>query len=146
MEEESRRRNDGVVGREVGGKGNEGVAGYVKQIAGSIGYVEYAYVLQNKLAYTLMQNTAGKYVPPNAEASRRPRRPPIGRRQGLQPGHDQYAGANAWPITATTFVVMYKRPKNAAASASAKKFFSWAMTKGQKQAAASTMCRFRRRW
>ncbi|MGN6057231.1 MAG: phosphate ABC transporter substrate-binding protein PstS, partial [Sphingomicrobium sp.] len=52
----------------IGGKGNEGVAGYVKQIPYSIGYVEYAYVVQNKMAYTLMQNAAGKYVAPNARS------------------------------------------------------------------------------
>ena len=50
----------------IGGKGNEGVAGYVRQVANSIGYVEYAYVLQNKMAYTTVQNAAGNFVSPNA--------------------------------------------------------------------------------
>ena len=77
----------------IGGKGNEGVAGYVKQIPYSIGYVEYAYVKQNKMAYTLMQNSAGKFVAPNAQSFRggcSDRR--LGAREGLQPGDDQCAG------------------------------------------------------
>jgi len=119
----------------VGGKGNEGVAAYVKQIPYSIGYVEYAYVLQNKMVYTLVQNSAGKFVSPNA------------RTFAAAASHANWAnakdfylvmtnapGADSYPITATTFVLMYKQPKNPAATASAKKFFGWALTKGQPQA------------
>jgi phosphate transport system substrate-binding protein len=119
----------------IGGKGNEGVAGYVKQIPYSIGYVEYAYVKQNKLAYTLMQNASGKFVSPNASTF------------GAAAATADWAhakdfnlvmtnapGANSYPIAATTFVLMYKQPKNAANSASARKFFAWALTKGQPQA------------
>ncbi len=77
----------------IGGKGNEGVAGYVKQIPYSIGYVEYAYVMQNKMAYTLMQNSAGKFVAPNAQDLRcRGGDRRLGAREGLQPGDDQRAG------------------------------------------------------
>ena len=120
----------------VGGKGNEGVAAYVKQIPGSLGYVEYAYVIQNKMTYAVMQNKAGKFVAPNAASF-----------QAAAATADwshatdfdlvmtNAPGANAYPITATTFVLMYKRPKNAASSGSAKKFFKWALEKGQKQAA-----------
>ena len=63
----------------IGGKGNEGVAGYVRQIPYSVGYVEYAYVVQNKMAFTLMQNSAGKFVAPNAKTLPPPRQPRIGR-------------------------------------------------------------------
>ena len=77
----------------VGGKGNEGVASYVKQIKGAIGYVELSYALQNKMSYAAMQNAAGNWVQPNAEIVRRRRRQRrLGQRQGLQPGHHQRAG------------------------------------------------------
>jgi phosphate transport system substrate-binding protein len=120
----------------IGGKGNEGVAGYVKQIPYSIGYVEYAYVIQNKMAYTLMQNSAGKFVSPNSKSF------------AAAASHANWAGAKdfflvmtnapgaeSYPITASTFVLMYKQPKNAEGTAAAKKFFNWALTKGQPQAA-----------
>jgi phosphate transport system substrate-binding protein len=120
----------------VGGKGNEGVAAYVNQIPYSIGYVEYAYVLQNKMVYTQVQNSAGKFIAPSARSF------------AAAASHANWAGAkdfflvmtnapgaDSYPITATTFVLMYKQPKNAAGSASAKKFFNWALTKGQPQAA-----------
>ena len=119
----------------VGGKGNEGVAAYVNQIPYSIGYVEYAYVLQNKMAYTLVQNSAGKFISPSQRSF------------GAAASHANWAGAkdfylvmtnapgaDSYPITATTFVLMYKQPKNAAGSASTLKFFNWALTKGQPQA------------
>jgi len=119
----------------IGGKGNEGVAAYVKQIPYSIGYVEYAYVTQNKMAYTLMQNSAGKFVAPNTKTF------------AAAAGTADWAhakdfnlvmtnapGASSYPITASTFVLMHKQPKNAAASSSARKFFNWALTKGQPQA------------
>ena len=120
----------------IGGKGNEGVAGYVKQIPYSIGYVEYAYVIQNKMAYAVMQNAAGKFVAPSAASF------------AAAASHANWAaakdfnlvmtnapGATSYPITATTFVLMNKKPRNAAASADALKFFRWSLEKGQKQAA-----------
>ena len=82
----------------IGGKGNEGVAGYVKQIPYSIGYVEYAYVVQNKMAYTLMQNAAGKFVAPEREELRgRGRDGGLGACEGFQPGDDQRAGPERLP-------------------------------------------------
>jgi phosphate transport system substrate-binding protein len=120
----------------IGGKGNEGVAAYVNQLPYSIGYVEYAYVLQNKMAYTQLQNSAGKFITPNARSF------------AAAASHANWAGAkdfflvmtnapgaDSYPVTATTFVLMYKNPKNPAGSASAKKFFGWALSKGQPQAA-----------
>ena len=120
----------------VGGKGNEGVAAYVNQIAYSIGYVEYAYVLQNKMVFTQVQNSAGKFIAPNARSF------------AAAASHANWAnakdfflvmtnapGADSYPITATTFVLMYKQPKNKQGSDSAKKFFGWALAKGQPQAA-----------
>ena len=120
----------------IGGKGNEGVAGYVKQIPYSIGYVEYAYVVQNKMAYTLMQNGAGKFVAPNAKSfAAAAATADWAHAKDFNLVMTNAPGPNAYPITASTFVLMYKQPKNAASSASARKFFNWALTKGQPQAA-----------
>jgi phosphate transport system substrate-binding protein len=119
----------------IGGKGNEGVAAYVKQIPYSIGYVEYAYVVQNKMAYTLMQNSAGKFVAPSAKTfAAAAATADWAHARDFNLVMTNAPGANAYPITASTFVLMYKQPKNAATSASARKFFSWALTKGQPQA------------
>jgi phosphate transport system substrate-binding protein len=120
----------------VGGKGNEGVAAYVRQIPGSLGYVEYAYVIQNRMTYALMQNKAGKFVAPNAASFQAAAATADwAHAKDFNLVMTNAPGANAYPITATTFVLMYKQPKNAASSASAKKFFKWALEKGQKQAA-----------
>ena len=120
----------------IGGKGNEGVAGYVKQIPYSIGYVEYAYVKQNNLAFTMMQNSTGKFVAPNAKSfAAAAATADWGHAKDFNLVMTNAPGANSYPIAATTFVLMYKQPKNAATSASARKFFNWALTKGQPQAA-----------
>ncbi|HSQ95187.1 MAG TPA: phosphate ABC transporter substrate-binding protein PstS [Croceibacterium sp.] len=121
----------------VGGKGNEGVAGYVKQIPGSIGYVEYAYVIQNKMTYALVQNKAGKFIAPNQKSFQAAAATADwAHAQDFFLVMTNAPGEAAYPITATTFVLMYKKPKNAASSASATKFFRWALEKGQKQATA----------
>jgi phosphate transport system substrate-binding protein len=120
----------------IGGKGNEGVAGYVKQIPYSIGYVEYAYVIQNKMAYTLMQNAAGKFVAPNAKTfAAAAATADWSHARDFNLVMTNAPGASSYPIAASTFVLMYKQPKNAAASQQARKFFNWALTKGQPQAA-----------
>ena len=119
----------------IGGKGNEGVAGYVKQLPYSIGYVEYAYVVQNKMAFTLMQNAAGKLVAPNAKTfAAAAATADWSHARDFNLVMTNAPGANSYPITASTFVLMYKQPKNAAATAAAKKFFGWALAKGQPQA------------
>ena len=121
----------------VGGKGNEGVAGYVKQIPGSIGYVEYAYALQNHIPWALVRNSSGKFVEPNTAAFQA-----AAGTVDWSHAKDFYLlmtnapGASAWPIAATTWVMMYKQPKNQANSDSAKKFFNWSLSKGQKEALA----------
>jgi phosphate transport system substrate-binding protein len=120
----------------VGGKGNEGVAEYVNRIKGSIGYVEYAYVIQNKMTYGQVQNSTGAFVKPDvanfqaAAAS-----------ADWSKAEDYYLvitnapGATAYPISATVFILMYKQPKDAARSAAAIEFFRWALEHGQEQAA-----------
>lgn len=125
------------MARRSGRKGNEGVAGYVKQISGSIGYVEYAYALQNKLSHALVQNKAGRYVQPNAQSfAAAAATADWAKTKDFNLVMTNAPGANAWPIAASVFVLMYKEPKNAANNADAKKFFNWSLTKGQRQALA----------
>ena len=121
----------------VGGKGNEGVAAYVKQIKDSLGYVELAYALQNKMAYAAVQNKAGKFVEPSLESF-----------QAAAASADWKStkdfhlvitnadGDKSWPIAASVFVMMYKTPKDAAHSKAVFDFFKWSLEKGQKQAEA----------
>jgi phosphate transport system substrate-binding protein len=119
----------------IGGKGNEGVAGYVNQIPYSIGYVEYAYVLQNHMAYTLIQNAAGKFVAPGPKSfAAAAATADWAHAKDFNLVMTNAPGPNSYPITASTFVLMYRQPKNAAASQQARKFFDWALTRGQPQA------------
>lgn len=119
----------------VGGKGNEGVAGYVKQIPNSIGYVEYAYVVQNKMTYAQLQNAAGTFVSPNAETfSNAAESADWKNAKDFNLVMTNAPGANAYPITATTFILMPKRPKDKAKSDAAIAFFRHALEKGQGEA------------
>ncbi|HET7362585.1 MAG TPA: phosphate ABC transporter substrate-binding protein PstS, partial [Burkholderiales bacterium] len=121
----------------VGGKGNEGVASYVQRIDGAIGYVEYAYAKQNKMAVVLVKNREGEFVAPNAKAF-----------QGAAAGADwtgapgmyliltDAPGKGAWPIAGATFILMHKvqdKPENAR---QVLKFFTWAYDKGDAMAQA----------
>jgi len=121
----------------IGGKGNEGVAAYVKQISGGIGYVELSYALQNHMAYARLKNAAGNYVLPSDETFSA-----AAASADWTSAKDFYLvmtnapGANSYPITATTFVLMYKQPKNPQLTQQALKFFRWSLEKGQAQAAA----------
>ena len=115
----------------VGAKGNEGVAGNVANAQNSIGYVEYAYAIQNKLTYTKMVNKDGKTVAPvsaafaaaaaNADWEHAP---------GFYQILTDQPGADSWPITASTFILMHKKPQDVAAAAAALKFFNWAYVNG----------------
>jgi phosphate transport system substrate-binding protein len=121
----------------VGGKGNEGVASYVQRIAGAIGYVEYAYALQNKMAYAQVQNRDGNFVTPNIESFRAAA---AGAQWDKAPGMyliltDQ-AGKNSWPIAGATFILVYKTPEKADRAKEVLKFFDWAYTDGDKLATA----------
>ena len=119
----------------IGAKGNEGVANNVAQTKGSIGYVEYAYALQNKLTYTKMVNKDGKTVAPTSEAFQAAA---AGADWSPKPGFGvilaNQPGAASWPMTAGTWILMYKQPKDPAASAEALKFFDWAYKNGDKMA------------
>ncbi|WP_042327074.1 phosphate ABC transporter substrate-binding protein PstS [Paraburkholderia ginsengisoli] len=119
----------------VGGKGNEGVAAYVNRLKNSIGYVEYAYVLQNKMTYGSIQNKAGNFVEPNAKSFQAAAATADWTKaQDFDLVMTDAAGPDAYPVTATTFIVMYKQPKNAAQSKATIDFFKWALEKGQQQA------------
>ncbi|WP_162250626.1 phosphate ABC transporter substrate-binding protein PstS [Lysobacter sp. Root604] len=121
----------------IGGKGNEGVAAYVKQIQGGIGYVELSYALQNKMAYSRLKNAAGNYVLPSDETFQA-----AAASADWASAKDFYLvmtnapGEKSWPITATNFILMYKQPKNAAGAKNAKEFFRWAYANGDAQAKA----------
>ena len=119
-----------------GGKGNEGVAAYVKQLKNSIGYVEYAYAKQNALAWTQMKNQAGNFVQPeqksfaaaaaNAKWDSAP---------GMGVVLTEQPGADSWPVTSATFILVYKeqtKPENGRTTLA---FFDWAFEKGAKTAA-----------
>jgi phosphate transport system substrate-binding protein len=119
----------------IGAKGNEGVANNVANTKGSIGYVEYAYAKQNKLTFTQMVNKDGKPVAPTSEAFQAAAanadwksQPGFGVILANQPG------ATSWPMTAATWILMYKTPQDAANSTEALKFFDWAYKKGGKMA------------
>ncbi|MDO9425271.1 MAG: phosphate ABC transporter substrate-binding protein PstS [Methylobacterium sp.] len=118
-----------------GGKGNEGVTATVKQVPNAIGYVESAYAKQNKLSHALIQNKAGKFPQPDdkafqaAAASADWKSAP-----GFGISLTDPAGENAWPITAATFILVYKEPADAAKAADVLKFFDWAYKNGDKLA------------
>ena len=119
----------------VGGKGNEGVASYVKQIDGSIGYVEYAYALQNKMTVTQVENRGGKFVAPTPQSFKA-----AAASADWIKAKDYYliltdtAGKDSWPIAGSTFILMHKTQANAAQAKEALKFFRWAYAKGTAQA------------
>ena len=120
----------------IGAKGNEGVANNVMQTKGAIGYVEYAYAKQNKLSHTRMINAEGKAVQPDLKSFM------AAAANADWKGTPGYAvvltnqpGADSWPMTAATFILMHKAPTDAATAGEALKFFDWAYRKGDKMAA-----------
>ncbi|MBX7198399.1 MAG: phosphate ABC transporter substrate-binding protein PstS [Rhodospirillaceae bacterium] len=119
----------------IGAKGNEGVAGMTTQTDGAIGYVEYAFAKQNKMTTISLINKDGKVVEPKASAF-----------QAAAAGADwanakgyylvltNQAGADSWPITGASFILVHRQPQNAGAVGDALKFFSWAYKNGGKMA------------
>jgi phosphate transport system substrate-binding protein len=119
----------------VGAKGNEGVSGNIGQAKNTIGYVEYAYAKQNKLAYTGLVNKAGKTVQPETAAFQAAA---SNADWANAPGYyliltDQ-PGDKSWPIVASTFILMHKDATDKASSQEAIKFFKFAFEKGTKMA------------
>lgn len=119
----------------IGGKGNEGVSASVKQVANSIGYVEYAYAKQNKLSYALIQNADGNFPDPddksfqaaaaNADWNAAP---------GFGISLNNQKGAQAWPITAATFLLVHAKPEKPEEVGAALKFVDWAFKNGDQLA------------
>jgi phosphate transport system substrate-binding protein len=119
----------------LGAKGNEGVAGQTKQTDGAIGYVEFAYAMQNKMTYTKMVNKDGKAVEPSIKSF-----------QAAAAGADwanakgfylvltNEPGAESWPISGASFILVYKKPDSPAAVLTALHFFDWAYKKGDQMA------------
>ena len=125
----------------IGAKGNEGVANNTSQTMGSIGYVEYAYAMQNKMTYAKMINHAGKTVPPTAEAF-----------QAAAAGADwagasdfhviitDAAGDKSWPVAGSTFILMQQTPTSPADSDAALKFFHWGYQERQADGGRTRLC------
>jgi phosphate transport system substrate-binding protein len=118
----------------AGGKGNEGVAAFVQRLPNSIGYVEYAYVKQNKMTYTLLRNKDGNFVAPDdanfkASAAGADWSKTFYQILTEQPGKD------TWPLSGATFILMYKSPDKPAQAAASLKFFDWAFSSGDAMAA-----------
>ncbi|SEO73778.1 phosphate transport system substrate-binding protein [Rhodospirillales bacterium URHD0017] len=119
----------------IGAKGNEGVANNVANTKGAIGYVEYAYAKQNKLTHTKMVNKAGKPVEPSSASFQAAA---ASADWNSQPGYGvilaNQPGDQSWPMTAATWILLYKKPQDVASTAEALKFFAWAYAKGDKMA------------
>ncbi|GAB3756899.1 phosphate ABC transporter substrate-binding protein PstS [Ramlibacter monticola] len=117
----------------AGGKGNEGVAAFVGRLPNSIGYVEYAYVKQNKMNYALLQNAEGKFVAPEDKAFKAAAAGADWSRSFYQILTNQ-RGGESWPITGATFILMHKAQEKPAQAAATLKFFDWAYQTGDKVA------------
>jgi phosphate transport system substrate-binding protein len=119
----------------IGAKGNEGVANMTAQTDGAIGYVEYAYAKQNKMAYTDLINASGKKVAPDADTFQAA----AGNADWSKaPGYylilTNQSGDKSWPITGASFILVYGTPPDVAATSAALKFFDWAYKNGGKMA------------
>jgi phosphate transport system substrate-binding protein len=119
----------------VGGKGNEGVASYVQRIKGSIGYVEYAYALQNKMNYAQLQNKEGHFVKPDEDSFKAAA---ANAHWDKAPGFYEILtdepGKQSWPITGATFILMHKVQDKPESAREVLKFFDWAYANGGKMA------------
>jgi phosphate transport system substrate-binding protein len=117
----------------AGGKGNEGVAAMVRQLPGTLGYVEFAYVKQTKMNWVNVQNAAGTWVAPTEEAFKAAAANADWNRTYFQILTNQ-AGQQAWPISGATFILVYLKPEDAAKSKTAIAFFDWAFASGDRAA------------
>jgi phosphate transport system substrate-binding protein len=118
----------------TGARGNEGVAGTVRNTRGAIGYVENAYALQNKLVSTQLRNKAGSFVSPTHASFIAAAENADWSAPNFAANLVDQAGAASWPIVSPTFILLPRDPKDAARSASVMKFFDWAFANGNKLA------------
>ncbi len=119
----------------AGGKGNEGVAAFVNRLPNSIGYVEYAYVKQNKMNYALVQNAAGQYPKPDDDTFKAAAAGADWAKSFYQILTNQ-PGKEAWPLSGATFILMHAKQDKPASAAEVLKFFGWAYKNGAGSAAA----------
>ncbi|MFC3393828.1 phosphate ABC transporter substrate-binding protein PstS [Brenneria rubrifaciens] len=119
----------------LGGKGNDGIAAFVQRLPGSIGYVEYAYAKQNNLAYTKLVSADGGVVSPTGANFSNAAKGADWSRTFAQDLTNQ-KGADAWPISSTTFILIQKEQAKAEQGTEVLKFFDWAYNKGGEQATA----------
>jgi len=117
----------------AGGKGNEGVAAFVQRLPNSIGYVEYAYVKQNKMTYTLLKNQTGAFVAPD-DANFKAAAAGAEWSKSFYQILTEQPGKDAWPLTGATFILMYKNQDKPVTASAALKFFEWAFTQGDAMA------------
>ncbi|MDQ2779648.1 MAG: phosphate ABC transporter substrate-binding protein PstS [Pseudomonadota bacterium] len=117
----------------VGGKGNEGVAGFVQRLPNSIGYVEYAYATANKMSYVMLKNAAGNFVAPD-DASFKSAAAGAAWDKSFYQVLTEQPGKDSWPITGATFILMYKKQENPEKGAAVLKFLDWAYANGDKMA------------
>ena len=115
----------------AGGKGNEGVSAFVGRLPNSIGYVEYSYAKQNKMAYTLLKNKDGVFVTPTEESFKAAAAGADWNKSFYQLITNQ-PGKNAWPISTATFILMYLQQDKPANATAVFKFFDWAYKNGDK--------------
>ncbi len=114
-----------------GGKGNEGVAAYVRQLKNSIGYVEYAYAKQNNLSWTQLKNKDGNFVQPTQEAfAAAAANADWNSAPGMGVVLTEEPGAESWPITSASFILIHKKQDKPEAGAEVLKFFDWAFKNG----------------
>jgi phosphate transport system substrate-binding protein len=118
----------------AGGKGNEGVAAFVNRLPNSIGYVEYAYVKQNKMTYTLLKNKDGNFATPD-DANFKAAAASADWSKTFYQVLTEQAGKEAWPLTGATFIMMQKVQDKPVSASNALKFFEWAYLNGDKMAA-----------
>ena len=118
----------------LGGKGNEGVAAFVQRLPGSIGYVEYAYAKQNRLAHAVLQNAAGAYVAPDDSTFRAAAAGADWTKAGFYEILTNQPGKESWPLTGATFILVYTSPEKPQQTAEVLKFFNWAFVNGDRLA------------
>ncbi|WP_192456234.1 phosphate ABC transporter substrate-binding protein PstS [Musicola keenii] len=119
----------------LGGKGNDGIAAFVQRLPGAIGYVEYAYAKQNNLTYTKLISADGKAVSPTGATFSNAAKGVDWSKSFAQDLTNQ-KGADVWPITSTTFILLQKEQSKPEQGTEVLKFFDWAYNKGGDQAVA----------
>ncbi len=118
----------------AGGKGNEGVAAFVNRLPNSIGYVEYAYVKQNKMTYTLLKNKDGEFATPD-DANFKAAAAGADWSKTFYQVLTEQPGKLTWPLSGATFIMMHKAQEKPVQAMNSLKFFDWAMDNGDKMAA-----------